>query len=258
MIKKYKKILVLSFIVLSMVGCTKKEKGKAVLIQNNNTTETSLQKEDSKKNALDIIDGKCVVIENTETLYPIIVTFGKDSYTEYTYETSYGQYKVLDIKVEDNIVTYSVENYDQDNILYYDINIEVIDEEYIRYINDNGKSQSYKLISKTEAAIKMKDYEENVENGFNINDKNTDYIIYDSDRRLLTKEELSNYSKEELAYIRNEIFARRGYVFESEEYKSYFNKKTWYTPNPSFDGNIDSLNLIEKENVNLIKELEGK
>ncbi|WP_241428102.1 YARHG domain-containing protein [Clostridium sp. DJ247] len=33
-------------------------------------------------------------------------------------------------------------------------------------------------------------------------------------------------SKEELALVRNEIFARHGYVFQTDPYKSYFNGKS--------------------------------
>ena len=83
-------------------------------------------------------------------------------------------------------------------------------------------------------------------------------MIYDSDIRKLTELELSQYTKQELAYIRNEIFARYGYVFANKEYEQYFNWKSWYIPDYSFNGSIDNLNSIEKYNVNLIKELEGK
>ncbi len=228
------------------------------MTQYSKAKEASLQKDNSKKSALDIIDGKYAMIESSNTLYPMIAVFGKDSYIEYIHQSSPGSYEVLDVKVEDNIVTYSVEYNNYDDVLYYDINIEVIDENTIRYIHDTGKSKSYKLISRSEVEKKMKEYEEKIENGLTIKDENSEYIIYDSSIRLLTEEELSDYSKEELAYIRNEIFARRGYVFENEEYKNYFSKKSWYREDPSFDGDIESLNLIEKDNVNLIKKLEGK
>ena len=57
------------------------------------------------------------------------------------------------------------------------------------------------------------------------------WIFPDSDKRKLTKEELRPYSyspKGDLAhYGRNEIFARRGYIFKSNVYLDYFLKKTW-------------------------------
>lgn len=84
-----------------------------------------------------------------------------------------------------------------------------------------------------------------------------DYIIYDSDSRVLTREELEGYSKGELAYIRNEIFARYGYVFKEEPYKSYFSNKSWYQPDYDIGADTDVLNSIEKQNVSLIKEMEN-
>lgn len=86
--------------------------------------------------------------------------------------------------------------------------------------------------------------------------KNDNYIIEDSDRRYLSENELSSFSKSELALIRNEIFARHGYMFNDEPYKTYFNSKSWYHPNPDIKGDTQEFNDIEKENINLIKKLE--
>ncbi|MCR1876271.1 YARHG domain-containing protein [Paraclostridium bifermentans] len=86
--------------------------------------------------------------------------------------------------------------------------------------------------------------------------KNDNYIIEDSDRRYLSENELSSFSKSELALIRNEIFARHGYMFNDEPYKTYFNSKSWYHPNPDIKGDTQEFNDIENENINLIKKLE--
>lgn len=56
---------------------------------------------------------------------------------------------------------------------------------------------------------------------------------------------------ETLAIARNEIFARKGYKFESEKYKNYFNSKKWYKPQT--DNHSIKLNNIEEYNVSLIK-----
>lgn len=90
----------------------------------------------------------------------------------------------------------------------------------------------------------------------NTYDLQGDYIIADSDTRYLTREELISYNKRQLAFIRNEIFARYGYIFEKQEYNDYFMSKPWYNPNPNFVGNEEELNIVEKENVKLIKTLE--
>ncbi|BCN31607.1 YARHG domain-containing protein [Anaeromicropila herbilytica] len=84
-----------------------------------------------------------------------------------------------------------------------------------------------------------------------------DYIISDSDSRYLTDDDLKDLSKDELSLARNEIFARHGYIFDSEELQSYFEAKDWYSPVYSSDSfPEDELNEYEKKNANLIKDYE--
>ena len=47
-----------------------------------------------------------------------------------------------------------------------------------------------------------------------INKGNTDY--------------LNNFSRDQLAIIRNTIYARKGYIFQKERYRDYFSRKNWY------------------------------
>jgi len=54
-----------------------------------------------------------------------------------------------------------------------------------------------------------------------------------------------------LALARNEIFARRGHVFQTAEYRDYFSKQVWYTPLKSIG--TDDLNEVERYNVELIR-----
>lgn len=73
--------------------------------------------------------------------------------------------------------------------------------------------------------------------------------------RLLSKDELLKMSKSELQIMRNEIFARYGYIFNSgSEMDSYFKKQKWYGgqhPDVSI-----FLNGLEKENIELIQLVE--
>jgi hypothetical protein len=71
----------------------------------------------------------------------------------------------------------------------------------------------------------------------------------------LSDQELESKSKEELRLIRNEVFARKGYVFKNEDLNAYFKTKSWYQPNPNV-----SLKFTEKENsyISKIKNLEKK
>lgn len=84
----------------------------------------------------------------------------------------------------------------------------------------------------------------------------SDYIISDSNVRYLNYSDLARYSSEELGYIRNEIFARHGYMFESPKYQNYFGSKSWYTPNPNFSLQNNSMNDVEISNISFIKSFE--
>jgi hypothetical protein len=72
--------------------------------------------------------------------------------------------------------------------------------------------------------------------------------------RNLTSEDLAGKSLWELKIMRNEIFARHGYKFKSEEMKNYFNKQKWYEP--KYDDVISELTGIENANIKMIKQYE--
>lgn len=76
------------------------------------------------------------------------------------------------------------------------------------------------------------------------------YILYDSDIRYLTADDICQLTLQELCYARNEIYARRGRIFQSQELTDYFDQKNWYwgTIAPAaFSENL--LNEYEKSNV---------
>ena len=49
----------------------------------------------------------------------------------------------------------------------------------------------------------------------------------------------------------NEIYARNGYIFKTEEVRTYYQGKSWYTPNSSFSD--ADLNEYEKHNIKLLQ-----
>jgi hypothetical protein len=71
----------------------------------------------------------------------------------------------------------------------------------------------------------------------------------------LTIENLNQLPKEELKIMRNEIFARHGYIFKADDLTNYFSEQDWY--NPQFNDISDRLTPIEKENIGLIKQFEA-
>jgi Caspase domain/YARHG domain len=81
-----------------------------------------------------------------------------------------------------------------------------------------------------------------------------DFLIPDSDRRILTLSDLRKLSKEDLRIARNEIFARRGRYFEAPDLKSRFERFSWYSPNTW----NPKLNSIEQANVALMDQVEKR
>ncbi|MEJ0033597.1 MAG: YARHG domain-containing protein [Bacteroidota bacterium] len=69
---------------------------------------------------------------------------------------------------------------------------------------------------------------------------------------LLTDSDLLGLSKDDLAYLRNEIFARHGHTFKTPKMMNYFNNQKWYHPN--VDDAASLLNKFEKQNVEFIQE----
>jgi hypothetical protein len=47
--------------------------------------------------------------------------------------------------------------------------------------------------------------------------------------------------------LKNLPFARRGYIFQSAELKSFFKKQDWYIPNPNYEPDVNMLSAIEKQ-----------
>ncbi|WP_373899147.1 YARHG domain-containing protein [Haloimpatiens sp. FM7315] len=83
------------------------------------------------------------------------------------------------------------------------------------------------------------------------------YVFPESDSRYLNEEDLMYETSQKLALGRNEIYARHGYVFKTEPYKTYFEHKDWYAQDPSFKGGDSSLNEFEKYNIKLFLKYEN-
>jgi len=72
--------------------------------------------------------------------------------------------------------------------------------------------------------------------------------------RLLKAKDVENEMKEDLEFMRNEIFARHGYCFKKKNLRQQFENEEWYVPNT-----VDIkgfLTDIEKKNIELIKRYE--
>ncbi|WDF47400.1 YARHG domain-containing protein [Chryseobacterium sp. KACC 21268] len=73
-------------------------------------------------------------------------------------------------------------------------------------------------------------------------------------KQKLTEKDLKNLRKLDLQIIRNTVFARHGYSFKKETYRSFFENADWYVP---VSNNVDAdLTPLEKENVALLARFE--
>lgn len=84
--------------------------------------------------------------------------------------------------------------------------------------------------------------------------KNVDGLYPQATTRSLTHNELVSMSMSELKIMRNEIFARHGYLFKTAEMKNHFSSQSWYQPRFSDVSHL--LTPIERENIKLIKRYE--
>ena len=72
--------------------------------------------------------------------------------------------------------------------------------------------------------------------------------------RYLSASDLSGLSLYDLKIMRNEIFARHGYIFKTDDMRNHFESQSWYSGRYSNVENM--LSDIEKSNVNFIKQYE--
>lgn len=94
-------------------------------------------------------------------------------------------------------------------------------------------------------------------------EESAEYILPDSNTKLLKESDIKDLSARELNYARNEIYARHGRKFGSEELQDYFNGKSWYEgkyEGKDFDSSYGAkvLSDIEKKNSELLKKAEYK
>jgi hypothetical protein len=76
----------------------------------------------------------------------------------------------------------------------------------------------------------------------------------------LTVQALKNKSRRTLWLMRNEMFARYGYIFKEPDLATYFNKQSWYQESQSDHLAIyyDDFSERERQNVKFIRQEENK
>lgn len=81
----------------------------------------------------------------------------------------------------------------------------------------------------------------------------SDYVLEESDSRLIDDRELAGLTAEDLRCARNEIYARHGRLFKDSSIQNYFNSKEWYHGTIAPESFRESvLNEAEKKNIQKI------
>lgn len=88
---------------------------------------------------------------------------------------------------------------------------------------------------------------------------NNDYIFPNSSFELLTDADVYGMTAQEVNYAKNEIYARNGRRFNSEELQAYFDAKLWYYGYIEPEDFTESmLSEVEKENVTFLAKVEAE
>lgn len=116
--------------------------------------------------------------------------------------------------------------------------------------NHNKPDIDEALLSSLEDRATMAEWDDYDDYEYDDYDYYDDDYLFPSDTQYITESYLRTLSRDDVALLRNEIYARHGYVFKTQKYKDYFGSKSWYSPNPGYDG--VSLSAIEAANRDTI------
>lgn len=176
-----------------------------------------------------------------------VYEISNSSISELSSASGYNYCEAIDV---DNDGFYEIESHQVANTndfgRYSNADIPLIKQIY--KVNSSGKNLV--LFKSEKLQLSSSTFNNNV---FTLSDG---YIFTDSNSRYLTDNELSSLTREQLELARNEIFARYGYIFTTQKFKTYFESKSWYIPNPNYKGEEEILNDFEKANCKIIKKWE--
>ena len=134
---------------------------------------------------------------------------------------------------------------------------ETVTEENTNTVEEPITETSQELIEESQEGGPVSEEASSEENSVQVNDDNYDLVVldkvYDEVINRGNEAYLNNFSSDELAIIRNTLYARNGYKFKKKEYQQYFGEKSWYNPTTS------SQNILTKQEeklANIIKRYE--
>lgn len=82
-------------------------------------------------------------------------------------------------------------------------------------------------------------------------------FILKGGQALYSYEDLNGFSKEQMGYIRNGLYALSGKIFKTPKYVEYFKSKSWYTPVTDVDATVEAaFNQYQTANLSLCVQYE--
>ena len=134
---------------------------------------------------------------------------------------------------------------------------ETVTEENTNTVEEPITEASQELVEEEQEGGPVSEEASSEENSVQVNDDNYDLVVlekvYDEVINKGNEAYLNNFSSDELAIIRNTLYAKNGYKFKKKEYQEYFGEKSWYNPTTSSQ-NILTRN--EEKLANIIKRYE--
>ena len=134
---------------------------------------------------------------------------------------------------------------------------ETVTEENTNTVEEPITEASQELVEEEQEGGPVSEEAITEENSVQVNEDNYDLIVlekvYDEVINRGNEAYLNNFSSDELAIIRNTLYAKNGYKFKKKEYQEYFGEKSWYNPTTSSQ-NILTRN--EEKLANIIKRYE--
>lgn len=118
----------------------------------------------------------------------------------------------------------------------------------------NAQAQSDTVEAETVTAEDVQDIDSDDEVASEENVASSAYLMPDSTERYLEASEIEGYSRDEIQMIINEIYARHGREFHTQENIDYFSAQDWYEPvvGKSDEEIANEFNAYEKANVELL------
>lgn len=290
--KKFQYIVVLLFVIVLGTGCSNDEKQENFLSETENEIEnkedgviyevyTGNWSNDGRTHDQILSEGgvelSCTITESNRLTGTL---FAQQEMTE-----RFAVVEDISGEIEQNelLFDYADDGWGNSGTLHMQFRNDSIYVEILNYCeadggSDYGISGYYELIRENEAESREKelentidersqyyrasayyleivDYWENVREARDVS--NVNEPLFATNKQYYTKENFENEPKLVIHLVKNEIYARHGYIFKNEDLYNYFMGCVWYNPTCKAEDFDDSvLNEYEKANLEILASMD--